>query len=125
MNTTTPPLYFSIDSDYVVGANELVFMSIVSKEYRLKTAMDIEKHPRLSRELSKRWRLIGVHKHMTLLDKVVYDLEIRKYKSSWALITRSKIDNQPILLKLVKQKINKIEHPCLLGKCEHVKDMVI
>jgi hypothetical protein len=119
MNSTTSPIFYPIDSDYVIGHDNLVFMAFVAKEYRLKNSTDIEAHPRISRELSRRWRLIDTHMHMTLHDKVVYTLEIRKYKSSWALITRSKIDGKPILLKLIKQKLQRITHPCFLGKCTH------
>jgi hypothetical protein len=122
-STTTQPI-FSIDSDYVIGHDNLVFMSILHKEYRLKTAMDIENHPRISHEISKRWRLIDTHKHYIKTDNVVYDLEIRKYKSSWILITRSKTDGKPILLKLIRQKIQRIQHPCFTGRCNHISEVI-
>jgi hypothetical protein len=123
-STTTQPLYFPIDTEEIIGHDNLVFMAFVSKEYRLKRAEDVENHPRISRELSRRWRLVDTHRLYFKETKVVYDLEIRKYKSSWTLITKSKSDNQLILLKLIKQKVQKITHPCFTGKCSHIDSVI-
>jgi hypothetical protein len=115
MNSTTSQPIFYIDQTEIIGNNDVVLHEFVKKQVQIKYSKDITNNPVVV--VGKSYRLVGEF-YMTTLDKQIFRIEIRKHKSVWVMMAH-KENNTYYLLKLIRQTVQKITHPCFLGKCTH------